>query len=1527
MAQQQPLVSFVEIDGKLLSGEELDEYCKSHGLCRRCTRVRTHRRILKLFGRGEKWEPLTLHDEETGEYTVYKGYCLRESCYTLGQAKRLLGEIGGGNGRRSSRSNRKRASQRLSANRGIGAGMKRPGRRKNRANPETGSVMSGMVNADDDASVNSSMSGISIGSTMSSSSILSGISNVSGISGFSFGMGRRKSGGRRASRKSSSNLSSASSVCSGVSDISGMEDDDITVDSTMTGTSGALMREKPQDGQVSPIVAHRVEQLITHDYFTVLDLSGVIMRPEDIDAIVEALGKAKTLESVSLDKCKLKDDGVEKIASGLEAGGHINIKKLSLRSNNIGIRGVQALEFLFQTSPTLEELDLSENAINSKGAASILESFRKNRQCALSVLNLSQNEIWDMDDGTFLRTNRTLKELNLDGNFFHDGGVEQIANAISANRNSVLEKLYVGWNGVGDDGATALAKMIERSQTLQVLGLAENDVTNIGARAILSALAVNNSLREISGLYHNQIDRKFIIVAIKRLLHRYGERGNMPTDAAQAEMFSSATLASPVVASTRKVSIDQTPAAKEESKMAEDDEKSRGSEASTNWASTFFRDEDEIQIATAPFLSPTKASVALEAIENWDWGTFGIEEIEKAELENDGLQMAGFDDSDEEGYSDEALPQTLASQRSDRIVIFQSAPLAYFDRATTQHHEVPLLDFEYESSKLKEALANPDEVGANIELVFQNATSDRFQDFFARAVSPIMHMSCYGHPDCIALENGFGYLQALSEEDLKQYVEAGNGKVEVVVIASCHTHEMAKAFLNAGIPHVVCLNRDPTFRDDAIVEFTKGFYQALAKMKTLQDAFKHGLETAKHSPHVNSTKILSKAFKLLPEDGYHDVDIFFKRTLPKAPKSVQPADLSLLPKIPDNFVGREVDMYEILESLRVDDVIRVGGGPGSGKASVLSALSRYVLERPASFQINSVFWLPPRAGVEVDPDSLYGDLVQVLNWILEAEDDIWDEDDYIETRERIMVELEDQRTILIIDGRVFTSEIAGEMLERFLTYLLNEATLKILLITSSDSSRAKTRRSRSEETIVHLGPLDFKSSALLFGNACPSVSIDGNPMVHTAEEFQKYLVPPSVAKQMPEADVKKIKRSRRQQELYDRMGKGNPRDIIEAATSCCEKDLCDLLRLAKKPEVAVTSAAELDAERNKYTAAKEKAIEMKNFLRAKDLAEALEEMEDLRETYPSLEDMQKKEADYKQKFSELLKAKRYDDANLVKRKILAIKRNMMKERYANPVSTQAAAKNSIQQLQERMKGLEALKAANLQNGNSVNLQQGCLRISPTCYLQVESGHVLDFSQGDGLTGLICWANEACDLSSYYLGKELLAKGGQKLEEQVSSVDVFCETEWGNVKCATGEAVTLGPRSFDELDAKFVFLAVPPLSPNNDDTEWDFGSCGLIRNKMAEEDALHYLDTGLRATVRSSFRNIKNTGVEAVAVATITTKPHGSEAYQRSLQVVLETIIEESKRTSVKKVHLVAASGEEANYLIKTALETGLQLEK
>jgi len=70
-----------------------------------------------------------------------------------------------------------------------------------------------------------------------------------------------------------------------------------------------------------------------------------------------------------------------------------------------------------------------------------------------------------------------LKELNLNGNFLHDDGAEQIAKAINTNTKNVLKKLECGWNGIGDIGITALANAIEESSksnhiSLRVLGLA-----------------------------------------------------------------------------------------------------------------------------------------------------------------------------------------------------------------------------------------------------------------------------------------------------------------------------------------------------------------------------------------------------------------------------------------------------------------------------------------------------------------------------------------------------------------------------------------------------------------------------------------------------------------------------------------------------------------------------------------------------------------------------------------------------------------------------------------------------------------------------------------------------------------------------------------------------------------------------------------------------------------------------------------------------------------------------------------------
>mmetsp|Transcript_37350 Transcript_37350/g.57949 ORF Transcript_37350/g.57949 Transcript_37350/m.57949 type:complete len:1510 (+) Transcript_37350:109-4638(+) len=1502
-----PTVSFLEIDGKVLSGEEFEEYCRDHGLCRRCARVRTHRRVLKLFGRGQKWEPLTLHDDMTGEYLVYKGYCLKPTCYTVGQAKRLLGEgAGSGNSKRASSSRRQRLKERFQRDK------KRPGSRKPKANPETGSVMSGA----DDYSISSDMSGLS---QMSGFSAMSG---MSGMSGFSF-RGRR--GGGRKPKRSSSSASSSSSVSS--NDFS----DDDTIDT-------AAVNPPPSQivaGEASPIVSHRVEQLVMYDYFTVLDLSKVELRPEDIDAVVVALGKSKTLESVTMDKCKLKDEGVEKVASGLKQGNHLNLKKISLRQNSIGNKGAQALDFLLRGSPTLEELDLSENSISSRGAAAILTAFHENSATTIQILNLSQNEIWDMDDGSFLGNNKTLKVLNLDGNFMHDEGAEQIAKAMASNRQSVVEKLFLGWNGISDEGATALAKMMEENSTLQVLGLAENDISNTGARAILSALAVNTSVREISGLYHNQIDRKFIIVAIKRLLHRYGERTGQPV---QQEIDDSLRNKPEMGGMDAEEKAEETAQAGAIGAAAphggDDDDKSQESTGSINWAAQLYSTEDGKK-EDEP--EPAKrTSVALEAIEHWDWGTFGIEEIEAAgEASNStNLKMAEVEPEPKPKPAPppEAAPPVprATGERYDRLAIFQSAPLAYFDRTTTDHHEVPILDFDYEAAVLKEALTDPGALGgADIELLFENATTDRFNVFFSQKLSPAMHISCHGHPDCLAFENGFGYMQALPAEDLKRHIKRSDGMVKVVFVSSCYPEVMAKAFLDAGVPHVISVQREAVFRDEGPTEFAKAFYKALAQDKTVKEAFKIGFEFVQRSPLVKTSRNLADRYKLLPRkpelNSYHNVKVFYQRPVTPMEEPELP-DMSIVPSLPQHFVGREVDMYEILESLRVDDVIRVGGEPGIGKKSVLAAVSRYVLERPKSFLINDVFWLPAPKGIIPEEDTLYHDLCEALEFMVTSEDDVWDEEEFTDIRERIMIELEEKRTILVIDGRIFTTEAAGENLERFLSHLLNEVSVKIILITAFEGDQKKKRRSRSQETIITVNPLSYKSTSLLFGNSCQHISTTGNPMVHTAEEFSDFLVPPSIKRLGAETKAT----SRRRDELFERMGKGIPIDIMDMAASFSEEDLGALLRYAQRPEVQIESASQLEAAIEGRTTSRDKAVKEKNYLRAKDLTETLDELAGLKNKFPSVKDLLEQEKELKKEFTALLRERKYDDANAAKRKILALKKIILKEKHSQPDAFRSSASGKLAELQAQMdkmvmamqnldKSVTELDTSNLLKDDSEQATFSVFREEGPYELKISTCAVEEYRYDQGLSGLVLWTNESCDVSMCPRWQQVLEIGGAALAEDINELPTLEDTTWGAVKCAMGEAVRVGPRSYGKLMFRQVVLAVSPLPPTNDDEAWD-------GDKNKDEDGLHYLVTGLRASYRSSFRQMKDTALAGVGIPMITTK-EGGATYEPTLRVGLQTVLEESKLTGLQSIHLIASSGKEATALIKMALEMGLKASK
>jgi len=74
-------------------------------------------------------------------------------------------------------------------------------------------------------------------------------------------------------------------------------------------------------------------------------------------------------------------------------------------------------------------------------------------------------------------------------------------------KNTVVRKLCLGWNDIGDLGAERLALALQKNKVLKELILTENGITHIGAEKLAAALQINSTL-EVLDLMNNRIGDK-----------------------------------------------------------------------------------------------------------------------------------------------------------------------------------------------------------------------------------------------------------------------------------------------------------------------------------------------------------------------------------------------------------------------------------------------------------------------------------------------------------------------------------------------------------------------------------------------------------------------------------------------------------------------------------------------------------------------------------------------------------------------------------------------------------------------------------------------------------------------------------------------------------------------------------------------------------------------------------------------------------------------------------------------------------
>jgi Leucine-rich repeat (LRR) protein len=168
------------------------------------------------------------------------------------------------------------------------------------------------------------------------------------------------------------------------------------------------------------------------------------------------------------------------------------LQDLNFYSEHLDARAIISLSEAFKECTKLLRVELGDNAIGDEGASALGKALQNCRN--LNSLGLFFNNIGDAgikDLAAELEQIQALRSLDISGNEIKADGAKSIAKL------TMLTRLFLDDNEIGDDGATALAAAFSRSETLEILSLRSNLISDSSITAI-EKLAQCQSLRILS---------------------------------------------------------------------------------------------------------------------------------------------------------------------------------------------------------------------------------------------------------------------------------------------------------------------------------------------------------------------------------------------------------------------------------------------------------------------------------------------------------------------------------------------------------------------------------------------------------------------------------------------------------------------------------------------------------------------------------------------------------------------------------------------------------------------------------------------------------------------------------------------------------------------------------------------------------------------------------------------------------------------------------------------------------------------
>ena len=209
----------------------------------------------------------------------------------------------------------------------------------------------------------------------------------------------------------------------------------------------------------------------------------------------------------------------------------------------------------------------------------------------------------------------------------------------------------------------------------------------------------------------------------------------------------------------------------------------------------------------------------------------------------------------------------------------------------------------------------------------------------------------------LLLEDEQGMSSYFFENDLKYMIEMSQTTFEVVFVSSCHSQFAGEVFLNAGAKHVICIRGGEKISDKASLRFSKVFYETLF-VKNYNVCTSFYIAKEEINKVINSTE--ASKFMLLiqeydqwesvynPNSGSTKKHRCYALTNFKEGKLTCMDNKPMFDSNPTNvegFIGRQQEMYEIINLLESHRLVSILGPPGIGKTSLSRNLANYLKDR------------------------------------------------------------------------------------------------------------------------------------------------------------------------------------------------------------------------------------------------------------------------------------------------------------------------------------------------------------------------------------------------------------------------------------------------------------------------------------------------------------------------------------------------------------------------------------------------------